>query len=137
MQLADIHSQSRDPVVEDATSRRQALYQTLAQVPAGQVVSYGRLAELAGLGRAARWVGHLLAQLPEDTRLPWHRVVAADGKLSLPPGSPSGNEQHARLRAEGLAIRNNRVDIRRHGWHPNDAAVRVRPLLATTKPHVS
>ncbi|WP_460427221.1 MGMT family protein [Azotobacter armeniacus] len=132
----DIHSQLREPAAEDAASRRQALYQTLARVPVGQVVSYGRLAELAGLGRAARWAGRLLAQLPEDTRLPWHRVVAVDGRLCLPPGSPAGDEQRARLRAEGLTIRDNRVDIRRHGWHPNDAAVRVRPLPATTKPHV-
>ena len=41
-----------------AEMRRTALYQTLAQVPEGCVVSYGELAQLAGLGRAARWVGH-------------------------------------------------------------------------------
>lgn len=126
----------RQPTAEDAAGRRQTLYQTLAQVPPGQVVSYGYLAELAGLGRAARWVGRVLAQLPADTRLPWHRVVAADGRLSLAPGTPAGDEQRARLRAEGLVIRGNRVDIRRHGWHPNDAAVRVRPLPVTTKSHV-
>lgn len=39
-----------------AQIRRTALYLTLAQVPEGKVVSYGQLAELAGLGRAARWV---------------------------------------------------------------------------------
>jgi methylated-DNA-protein-cysteine methyltransferase-like protein len=39
---------------------------------AGKVVSYGQLAELAGLGRAARWVGRTQA-----TRLPWHRVLGA------------------------------------------------------------
>ncbi|MFD2836355.1 MGMT family protein [Azotobacter vinelandii] len=130
------YSPLHEPAAEDASGRRQALYQTLAQVPPGQVVSYGYLAELAGLGRAARWVGRVLAQLPKDTRLPWHRVVAADGRLSLAPDTPAGEEQRARLRAEGLVIRNNRVDIRRHVWHPNDAAVRVRPLPATTKPHV-
>lgn len=136
MHSADIHDQLREPAAEHAARRRQAVYQTLAQVPPGRVVSYGYLAELAGLGRAARWVGRVLAQLPADTRLPWHRVVAADGRLSLAPGTPAGDEQRARLRAEGLVIRGNRVDIRRHVWHPNDAAVRVRPLPATTKSHV-
>ncbi len=100
--------------------RRTTLYLTLAQVPAGCVVSYGQLASMAGLGRAARWVGRTLSQLPDDTRLPWHRVVAAGGRLSLPLGSPSGDEQRARLRDEGVSIHNNRVDIERHGWRPTE-----------------
>ncbi len=100
--------------------RRTTLYLTLAQVPAGCVVSYGQLASMAGLGRAARWVGRTLSQLPDDTRLPWHRVVAAGGRLSLPLGNPSGDEQRARLRDEGVSIRNNRVDIERHGWRPTE-----------------
>ena len=98
--------------------RREALYLTLAQVPPGKVVSYGQLGEMAGLGRAARWVGRTLSQLPHGTRLPWHRVIAAGGRLSLPAGSPSGDEQRARLRAEGVFIHNERVDMRRHGWLP-------------------
>lgn len=101
-----------------AQIRRTALYLTLAQVPEGRVVSYGQLAEMAGLGRAARWVGRTLSQLPADTSLPWHRVLGAGGRLSLPAGSPSGDEQRARLRGEGVSILNNRVDIQRHGWRP-------------------
>ena len=101
-----------------AEIRRTALYSTLMQVPAGYVVTYGQLAELAGLGRAARWVGRTLSQLPEGSRLPWHRVLAAGGRISLPASSPSGDEQRARLRSEGLSIVNSRVDLQRHGWRP-------------------
>ena len=101
-----------------AEMRRTALYLTLSQVPEGCVVSYGELAHLAGLGRAARWVGRTLSQLPQDTRLPWHRVLGAGGRISLPVGSASGDEQRARLRSEGVTILNNRVDIQRHGWRP-------------------
>ena len=101
-----------------AQIRRTALYLTLAQVPEGKVVSYGQLADLAGLGRAARWVGRTLSQLPPDTRLPWHRVLGAGGRLSLPAGTASGDEQRARLRMEGISVLNNRVDIQRHGWRP-------------------
>ena len=102
----------------DQHLRREALYGALAAVPAGRVVSYGELAQLAGLGRAARWVGRTLSQLPTGTTLPWHRVVAAGGRLSLAAGTPSGNEQRARLKAEGIFIHNNRVDMRRYGWRP-------------------
>ncbi|XQE69055.1 MGMT family protein [Pseudomonas sp. P3C3] len=108
-------------VTASPEARRAALYSVLAAIPEGKVVSYGELAALAGLGRAARWVGHTLSQLPDDTRLPWHRVLGAGGRLSLAAGTPSGKEQRARLRAEGLIIRNDRVDIRRHGWRPEEA----------------
>jgi methylated-DNA-protein-cysteine methyltransferase-like protein len=99
-------------------ARRDALLLLLDQIPEGRVVSYGELARLALLGRAARWVGHVLGQLPADTRLPWHRVVAADGRLSLDANSTSGREQRTRLQLEGLVITRGRVDIRRHGWRP-------------------
>ncbi|MGC7837181.1 MGMT family protein [Pseudomonas wayambapalatensis] len=104
------------PHPDDPEARRMALYSVLGQIPEGKVVSYGQLAELAGLGRAARWVGRTLGQLPADTRLPWHRVLGAGGRLSLPLGTPSGDEQRARLRAEGVNVANNRVDMSRHGW---------------------
>lgn len=100
------------------TERLTALYSVLAQVPAGCVVSYGQLAAYAGLGRAARWVGRTLSQLPEDSALPWHRVIAAGGRISLPAGSPTGAEQRRRLRSEGVQTHNDRVDMRRHGWCP-------------------
>ncbi|MBA1272301.1 MGMT family protein [Stutzerimonas azotifigens] len=102
--------------VDEPQRRRSALYLTMAQIPPGKVISYGELAAMAGLGRAARWVGRTLSQLPEGTSLPWHRVIAAGGRLSLPAGTRSGQEQRARLRAEGVTIVNDRVDVRRHGW---------------------
>jgi len=77
-------------------------------------MSYGELARLAGLGRAARWVGRVLARLPADSRLPWHRVVRSDGRLGLPADSPSAREQCERLRSEGVAVNNGRVNMRRY-----------------------
>lgn len=103
-----------------AEARRTALYLTLHQIPEGKVISYGHLAELAGLGRAARFVGRTLSQLPDGSTLPWHRVLGAGGRLSLAAGTVSGEEQRARLRAEGVTIRNNRVDMERHGWRPTE-----------------
>lgn len=104
------------PAAED--TRQAALFATLASIPTGKVVGYGQLAEIAGLGRAARWVGRTLARLPEGSSLPWHRVVRSDGRLALPEDSPSGREQCIRLQSEGVFPRNGRVDMRRHGWHP-------------------
>ncbi|WP_312933035.1 MGMT family protein [Pseudomonas sp.] len=112
--MIDPHTCTPSP----AEARRTALFSVLGAVPPGKVVSYGQLAELAGLDRAARWVGRTLGQLPEGSRLPWHRVLGANGRLSLAAGTPSGDEQRARLRAEGVLISTDRVDMARHGWRP-------------------
>ena len=104
-----------------AELRRQALWQVLAAIPAGRVSSYGRLAQLAGLGSGARLVGRWLGQLPDDTTLPWHRVLNSQGRLSLPADSPSGQEQYQRLTAEGVIIRHRRVNMARFGWPDQDS----------------
>lgn len=124
MPLHSLTPQAEAPKHEASTpprasqqERLEALYLVLSQVPSGLIVSYGQLAELAGLGRAARWVGRSLSRLPEGSTLPWHRVVGANGRLSLSADSASGAEQRVRLRDEGVLVVNDRVDIRRHGWH--------------------
>ena len=96
--------------------RRDAFFLALASIPPGRVTSYGRLAALAGLGRGARLVGRWLGQLPEDSSLPWHRVLNSQGKLSLGADTPAGREQRARLSAEGVLVRNGRVNLQHYGW---------------------
>lgn len=90
-----------------------AVYQWLASVPAGKVVSYGQLARLAGFPRHARFVGRLMSHLPDDSRLPWWRVVTSDGRLIC----LSGDEQVTRLVEEGVAILNGKVS-RQQFWEP-------------------
>lgn len=68
----------------------------------GEVVTYGEVAEEAGHPRAGRAVGNLLAR---DEDLPWWRVVTSTGRLV--PGHET--EQAARLRAEGVTVRDGRV----------------------------
>lgn len=82
----------------------QSIYMNLVQVPFGHVISYGRLAILAGYPNHSRHVGKTLSRLPKDTSLPWHRVVNSQGKISL-----SGEgfiRQRKALEKEGLIINN-------------------------------
>ncbi len=92
------------------------IYQVLLSVPPGQVVTYGQLARLCGLGRGARVVAAALKKLPSDTRVPWHRVINARGGISL-PGS-RGAEQRRRLEAEHIYCAQGRVDLSVYGWRP-------------------
>lgn len=87
-------------------------------IPAGQVATYGQVAELAGLPRQARRVGRVMSQLPTGTRIPWHRVVNAAGRISMPKGSRGYREQSARLRQEGVTVRSGRLTLAAVRWCP-------------------
>lgn len=87
-------------------------------VPCGRVASYGRIAELAGDPRQARQVGWILHSSPESEGLPWHRIIGARGRISLPLES-GGREQACRLRSEGVAVAaDGSIDLRAFGWQP-------------------
>ena len=66
------------------------IYAVVRRIPRGRVATYGQVAALAGLPHAPRVAGYALHALPEGSPLPWHRVVAAGGKLSLGRLSPHG-----------------------------------------------
>ncbi len=93
-----------------------AILAVVARIPRGRVTTYGAVAERAGLPRRARLVGRVLAQLPAGTRLPWHRVVVAGGRIAFPPGSTAGREQAARLRREGVPVNGGRADLHARAW---------------------
>ncbi len=98
---------------------RQRIWQVIAAIPEGYVASYGQVARLAGLGRGARQVGAALRKLPPGSRIPWHRVINAGGKISLPPGSQGHRTQRERLEAEGVRFNERgKVDLRTFGWKP-------------------
>lgn len=96
----------------------EVIYQLVAQIPPGKVATYGQIARLAGLGRGARMVGRTLKLLPNDTLLPWHRVVNSRGTISLPPESDAYAEQKDRLEQDGVHFTRNRVNLRIYGWDP-------------------
>ena len=84
----------------------QAVLGVLADLPEGQVISYGELAAAAGHRGAARAVGNLLKTTAEA--VPWWRVVRADGRLA----APDVGRQTAKLRDEGVLVRNGRLALR-------------------------
>jgi methylated-DNA-protein-cysteine methyltransferase-like protein len=77
----------------------------VATIPAGRVVTYGDIAAAAGLS-TPRTVGWIMRTDSAD--LPWHRVIGAAGK----PAAHLADRQLRLLAAEGVAIRDGRVDLR-------------------------
>jgi O-6-methylguanine DNA methyltransferase len=78
----------------------------LTRIPPGRVVTYGDLARLAGRSGAARAVGSLM-RTARQPGLPYHRVIAAGGRLGGYGGSES--LKASLLAAEGVIVRRGRV----------------------------
>jgi len=92
----------------------------VAAVPEGRVTTYGTIGK--HLHVTARQVAFVLARLTvkESKRLPWFRVVGANGFVSSIKLGAVGRKQIRRLRAEGVAItpRNKVDDFQMIAWSP-------------------
>jgi len=94
----------------------QRIYTVVRRIPRGRVATYGQIAELAGLAGRARQVGYALHALPDGSVVPWHRVINAGGRISLPPES-GGVTQRLRLEKEGVEVgAGGRISLPRHQW---------------------
>ena len=95
----------------------QAVYEIVARVPRGRVVSYGQIARLLGSPRAARQVGWAMRQCPDE--LPWHRVVMSDGSIA---GGGWSDLRRALLEDEGVPfLPDGRVDMAKCHWLPENS----------------
>jgi methylated-DNA-protein-cysteine methyltransferase related protein len=82
--------------MDSPETRRRLIERRVRAIPPGFVRTYGDLDPAA-----PRYAGWVLAKTQE--RLPWHRVVRADGSL------PMGERQRALLDREGVPLRGGRV----------------------------
>lgn len=104
-------------VVQGEPDLDHRIWQVVALIPRGKVATYGDVASRAGLPGAARRVGRALRHLPANTRIPWHRVVNAQGRISIADHSVSKYTQRDRLEAEGVEFRSNQsIDLRKFRW---------------------
>ncbi len=99
-------------MVESQESARHRVYRVVSQIPMGKVASYGQVARLAEMPSHSRLVGRILSRLPPDTRLPWHRVVNSQGRIT----NPGRVRQEKRLASEGVILINGRVSLGTYGW---------------------
>lgn len=92
------------------------VWKVVADIPSGHVLTYGDVARLSGLPRAARRVSQAMSWAPKKLKLPWHRVINAQGKISIPEDSPWHRRQKELLQDEGVVFLNGKVDLDRYGY---------------------
>src|SRR5258708_30804034 len=78
------------------------IYKVVRHIPKGRVATYGLVARLAGRPGAARTVGWALSALPDDSDVPWWRVLNAAGRISLSGAPPNSVLQRPLLLREGV-----------------------------------
>lgn len=103
------------------------VWDIVAAIPRGKVMTYGQIA--ASIPRPkgirapfyhaarARWVGSAMAASPGT--IPWHRVINAQGKISVRTGNDHHLLQRSMLEAEGIRFdAKGRIDLERFGFSP-------------------
>lgn len=101
----------------DGESFVEKVLAVVAKIPRGKVLTYGQVATLVGSPRASRIVGGVLFRLGPDSRLPWQRVINAQGKISLRADSGGSVLQRQLLEAEGIRFdAQGRVNLRQIRW---------------------
>lgn len=64
----------------------QRVWQLTLSIPPGRVTTYGILATAAGgHPMLSRLITHILSKSPDVDRIPWHRIVYANGRVWLDP----------------------------------------------------
>ncbi|WP_297212357.1 methylated-DNA--[protein]-cysteine S-methyltransferase [uncultured Flavonifractor sp.] len=89
------------PLDPRGTAFQRAVWEELARVPYGQVVTYGELARRVGSPRACRAVGQANHRNPLPIFLPCHRVVGAKGTLTGYAGGLALKEYLLELEKDG------------------------------------
>src|SRR5712671_884839 len=94
----------KQPKTTVSETRTMQIRATLMKIPRGHVSSYGAVARAAGIPNGARLVVRTLSQ---SHGLPWHRVVAAGGRIAIP--GEGGLDQRFRLEMEGVKFSGKKV----------------------------
>lgn len=101
-------------------TREDTIYAAVRAIPRGRVLTYGQVAELAGLPRGHRIVARAMRMCPEG--LPWQRVVgrkdAQRAQINVQDAEHAAR-QRALLRAEHVVFDDNGyIVLSRFGWLP-------------------
>jgi len=80
---------------------KEKVFEIVGKIPKGKVLTYKKVAELAGRPRAWRAVGNILNK-NRNLKIPCHRVIRFDGKIG---GYNRGSKKKTSLlKKEGVII---------------------------------
>lgn len=90
---------------------KEKVYEFLRTIPKGRVVTYGQIAEHLGNKKAARAVGNILHNNPDENKYPCYKAVDSKGNLSKHFAFGGIEKQKEKLEEEGIEVSNYKVDL--------------------------
>lgn len=102
--------------------RHARIWAVIKRIPRGKVATYGQVAAEAGFVKQPRLTAQALRHAPDELRLPWYRVINAQGKLSFEADSDAYRRARSQLEAEGVVFVRNKIDFARYRWQPRSMA---------------
>lgn len=99
---------------------RERVYSLVLRIPRGQVMTYGLVARVLGVGYDARAIGNVMYATPDDGRnIPWHRVINSQGGCSTAGLTTPPDLQQRLLEAEGIVFNDKgKCDLKKYLWTP-------------------
>lgn len=97
-------------------SPTRKIYEAVQKIPKGKVATYKTVAAVAGDPKMARAVGNALHKNPDPDHIPCYRVVNAQGRLADAFVFGGINVQEKLLKADGIEVKDNHVDLSKFGW---------------------
>ena len=94
----------------------KSVWKVVSEIPSGHVLTYGEVARLSGMPRAARRVSQALRRAPRDLNVPWHRVINSQGKISFPEDSSGWQRQKDKLEEEGVVFLKGKINLEQFGY---------------------
>lgn len=101
---------------EESKTFALQVYAIIAAIPAGKVVTYGQIAQMAGMPTYIRQVCFILRHLPKGSKLPCHRIINSQGRLSVK--DDTYQDYKLKLIAEGIKFNvKDKIDLKKYGWN--------------------
>jgi methylated-DNA-[protein]-cysteine S-methyltransferase len=92
------------PLAPEGTDFQQKVWHRLCDIPYGETISYGQLAQRIGNPNASRAVGLANGSNPIPIIIPCHRVIGSNGKLTGYGGGLPIKEKLLALERRQLAL---------------------------------
>ena len=106
----------------DEKGYRARVYDLVRKIPRGRVMTYGQIAEILGEGYTARTVGYVMHGADAE-KVPWQRVINAQGKCSTGKVTLPVNLQQSILESEGIKFSSSgKCDLNEVLWSPPEAS---------------
>ena len=99
--------------------------ETVRKIPQGQVATYKQIAGLCGKPHASRGVAWILNSCSKKYKLPWHRVLSSQARISFKIGTHAHLLQKSKLKREGVRFDGESIDMGKFQWKKQSRVKRL------------